>query len=164
MLQLLTEFQTRRDNRIATAIARGYGDRASSEIRTSFVLRSLSGLLLYVFATNVGLAQVVLPKDVQPTCTVSPAEFSSWFDGGKVVPKGLVLAADSVAFPTDNTNCDFYKWSWQMFLWLNSPIYSGSGREHVLDGDVFFDVSAPSSNGDRMLLSNSQSNPLPVRQ
>ena len=65
-------------------------------------------------------AQIVVPNDAKPTCTVSSVEFKSWFASGSVTPNGIVDPADSVTF-SNVPNCDFYKWSQQMFLWLTSP-------------------------------------------
>lgn len=75
-----------------------------------------------------------------PTCTVTASEFASWFASGTVTVDGRVHPANSVGFPDPNTNCDFYKWSAQMFLWLTSPGYDGSDR-YVFDTDLFYDVS-----------------------
>ena len=74
-----------------------------------------------VVSSNVALAQTALPATVKPTCTVTGPEFNGWFDSGSVSPNGEVLPADSFAF-TPNSLCSFYKWSEQMFLWLNSPV------------------------------------------
>ncbi|MCA9044589.1 MAG: hypothetical protein KDA69_09735 [Planctomycetaceae bacterium] len=100
------------------------------------------------------MGQVPLPSDVKPTCVVSEADFAKWFQSGSVSPGGAVLPADSVNFPLDNTNCDFYKWSWQMFLWMNSPTDTGAGI--VFDGAEFYDVSPGSSSGKRVLLPNTK--------
>jgi hypothetical protein len=62
-----------------------------------------------------------LPADVLPCCTVNPDTFKTWFAGGKVTNGGIVKPANSVAFPHNN-NCDFYRWSEQMFLWITSPV------------------------------------------
>lgn len=41
-------------------------------------------------------------------CVADPA----WF------PHAQTREPDSAQFPADPTNCDFHRWSWQMFLWL----------------------------------------------
>jgi len=58
-----------------------------------------------------------------PTCALSPADFKSWQNGAST---GLAFAPpDSAVFAAKN-NCDFYKWSAQMFLWLTSTNASGT--------------------------------------
>src|SRR6185436_745017 len=92
-----------------------------------------------------------LPSDAKPTCIVPSIEFAGWFESGAVSLNGVVKPANSVTF-SDNPNCDFYKWSEQMFLWLTSPapsIYGGGS--HVFDSPVFYDVSPMNSTGDRTL-------------
>jgi sulfur carrier protein ThiS len=54
---------------------------------------------------------------------------------------------DSINFPSDNTNCDFYEWAERMFLWIMSP----SGESRVFDSSTFFDVS-PAENGSRVYI------------
>jgi hypothetical protein len=76
-------------------------------------------------------------------CSLSPKQFSAWFPSGRVTQGGMVTFADSVAFPTQNTACDFYKWAHQMFLWIVSPAAGGI----VLDSPVFYDVNFNSSGG-----------------
>ncbi len=74
--------------------------------------------------------------DVKPTCTVTPEEFATWFSSGKVTENGVVNAADSlVDFQTAG---DFYKWSWQMFLWQTSPNQGGL----VFNTPPFYDLEA----------------------
>src|SRR5262245_42642255 len=69
---------------------------------------------------------LILPADAQPTCTVPPAMFASWFDTGMVIVDGVVKPADSVNFP-NAPNCSFYQWSEQMFLWATSPAPAAYG-------------------------------------
>lgn len=73
---------------------------------------------------------------VQSNCSISAREFGTWFEDGQVSLGGDVKFADSLAFPSDPSACDFYKWSHQMFLWISSPEAGGI----VLDTPVFFDV------------------------
>lgn len=93
---------------------------------------------------------IVLPADAQASCSVSPSTFAGWFDSGKVSLNGADRPAGSDSFP-DGPNCDFYQWSWQMFLWLTSPtpISRGGGGRHVFHSGVFFNVSALDSSGHR---------------
>ena len=102
------------------------------------------------------------PTDVQKTgCSADIKTFNNWFadndsDSPNITPipstGRAVNAADSTGFPTNNTKCDFYKWSAQMFLWLTSP----AGQRYVFDTVGFFDVSHKNSNGKRTLISNTQ--------
>jgi len=111
-------------------------------------------------ATGTASAQIVLPSDPKPTCTVSASAFAGWFQSGSVTRNGIVNPADSVGFPTDNTNCDFYKWSSQMFLWLTSPSYLGVGS--VFDSPVFYNVSPADGQGQRRLIANTPDLPIPI--
>lgn len=95
----------------------------------------------------VGLAgcftTLTLPGDATSSCNISitAPEFATWFESGTVALNGSVKPANSVTFP-GNPNCDFYKWSEQMFLWLTSPAparYGGGGL--VMNSPAFFDVS-----------------------
>jgi hypothetical protein len=95
-----------------------------------------------------------LPADVLPCCTVNPDTFKTWFAGGKVTNGGIVKPANSVAFPHNN-NCDFYRWSEQMFLWITSPVKYST----VMGSSVFYNVSV-SDSGKRVLLQNNPNLPL----
>ncbi|MFN0176540.1 MAG: hypothetical protein ACKVU0_18010 [Saprospiraceae bacterium] len=89
-----------------------------------------------------------LPQDVMQSCTLSQTEFQSWFVGGNPTTNGIVVPANSVTFGHNN-NCDFYKWSWQMFAWLVSPI---SATEIVMSSPTFYTVSPVDGNGNRNLI------------
>jgi hypothetical protein len=93
-----------------------------------------------------------LPKDVKKSCTIPPPDFNSWFHSGTPSENGFVNPANSVTF-THNTNCDFYKWSMQMFLWITSPS-SGqySGGNTVMETPVFYTVSPEDSAQQRVLI------------
>lgn len=95
-----------------------------------------------------------LPSNPQPTCTVSSPVFAGWFESGSVSLNGAVKPADSVAF-SNSPNCDFYQWSEQMFLWLNSPApRSYGGGDRIFDSPAFYDVSPPDSSGNRTLIAH----------
>ncbi len=100
------------------------------------------------FLTLASGAQTI-PPDAAPTCTVTDTAFASWFASGQPQKDGLVQPANSIAFPHNN-NCDFYRWSKQMFLWLTSPVSPGGPR--VMDSSIFFDVSPANPNGQRTLI------------
>ena len=89
-----------------------------------------------------------LPSDVLQSCTTT---IDSWFASGSVTKDGAVNAANSVT-AVHNINCDFYKWSEQMFLWMTSPNTSGDySSGTVMESDSFYTVST-SINGVRTLI------------
>lgn len=77
------------------------------------------------------------------SCSIGPAEFQSWFSNNKIAKEGPVVFANSLAFPQNNTKCDFYKWGHQMFLWLTSP--SGSGI--TITSPQFYNVNFKGNKG-----------------
>jgi hypothetical protein len=80
-----------------------------------------------------------LPIDVLQSCTV--ADLSSWFSSKTITKNGAVNAANSVT-AVHNNNCDFYKWSEQMFLWITSPNTSGDySSGTVMESNSFYTVS-----------------------
>ncbi len=89
-----------------------------------------------------------LPQDAMQSCTLSQAEFNSWFASGTASENGLVQPANSVTFGHNN-NCDFYQWSWQMFAWLVSPTPGGIT---VMESPVFYTVSPVDSIDQRVLI------------
>ena len=70
----------------------------------------------------------------QKSCTVS---IKPWFSSGSVTANGAVLPANSLKF-SDATNCEFYKWGWQNFLWLTTTTGKDGGL--VLNSEPFFDL------------------------
>ncbi|WP_310555612.1 hypothetical protein [Flavobacterium sp.] len=90
-----------------------------------------------------------LPLDVKKSCEVSESEFASWFKNEKVTENGFVTPANSVNF-VHKTNCDFYKWSQRMFLWMTS---NGSYNETVFESPEFYSVM-PLVNNQRVLIKN----------
>lgn len=97
----------------------------------------------------------VLPHDPVPTCTdmtnAAPG-LDSWFQSNYASKDGVVNPANSVTFP-NITDCSFYQWSWQMFLWLTSPApsnYGGGGR--IFESPVFYDVSPLDQDENRTLI------------
>lgn len=106
-------------------------------------MKRVALMLLILLAMPPVHGQTV-PSDPEATCTVSATEFNTWFQSGAVTLNGVVNPANSVAF-SDLPNCDFYKWSERMFLWLTSPtppIYGGGGG-HIFESASFFGVSPP---------------------
>jgi hypothetical protein len=109
-------------------------------------VRTATGLVGLVAGVTAGLTGTagaqVLPPNPDPTCVVTPDVFSTWFDSGTPGLDQPVKPADSITLDTSN-NCNFYKWSEQMFLWLASPEPKtgpyGGGR--VFDSNVFYQIS-----------------------
>ena len=95
-------------------------------------------LVILVLAGMTAFGQT-LPGDAQKTCT---GNIAPWFQSGSVTANGAVNPANSVTLDT-STNCNFYLWSEQMFLWMTSPassIYGGNGR--VFQSPVFYAVTS----------------------
>ena len=103
-------------------------------------------LLLFGSLASTAGAQMAIPTDVKPTCTVPSSTFDSWFRGGSPTPNGPVRGANSVNFPVNNTVCDFYTWGAQMFLWLTSPSY---GSDLTLTSPAILNVLPADSRGVR---------------
>jgi hypothetical protein len=129
------------------------------------LIPTICALLIVVFAlwkcssspqhANVAYVKLgSLPTDVLPCCTVNQDTFKNWFAGGQVTAGGLVTPANSVAFPHNN-NCDFYRWSEHMFLWMTSPLRGST----VMTSPVFYTV-LPDSAGQRQLVQDVPNKPL----
>ncbi|MEO8886203.1 MAG: hypothetical protein ABI367_09090 [Mucilaginibacter sp.] len=97
-----------------------------------------------------------LPQDVLASCTLSADSFKTWFADKNVTLNGVVTPANSVAFPTNNTNCDFYQWAERMFLWVTSPVNGGP----VLASKEFYSVTPPDSAGNRTLIAHTVGSPI----
>ncbi|HVT12392.1 MAG TPA: hypothetical protein VHE55_09005 [Fimbriimonadaceae bacterium] len=110
-------------------------------------LAVLAGASLLVGA-SIGFTQT-LPPNPLPTVVVPPPQFASWFTAGFVTVNGPVDPADSLNF-TPGSIGDFYKWSWQMFLWLLSPATGGYGSTGLIfTSPVFFGVTPMDAVGNR---------------
>jgi hypothetical protein len=95
-------------------------------------------------------AQTVVPVLADSICNFNWRQVPDWFP--PTAPKtfiplnGFINPADSLEFPhrpiqAGLTNCDFYAWSAQMFLWLTSPAPASYGQgSHVFNSPVFYDV------------------------
>lgn len=90
-----------------------------------------------------------LPQNVKPLCDLSEKDFATWFKSGEITENGEVIPANSVDFK-HNSNCDFYKWSEQMFLWMTSK---DDSNKAVFESSDFYTVS-PKINGQRDLIPN----------
>ena len=121
------------------------------------LLTALAVSSIQFSSTHFANAATVLPANVKSTCAFSSAEFNSIFESGSVSNNGGVVPAHSFSF-TPNSLCSFYKWSVQMFLWLTSPVPSGT---HVFDSPLFFGVSPLDANGQRNLIPNAPGRSLP---
>ena len=74
------------------------------------------------------------PNGPAQSCVLTSSQFATWFSNGSVTPNGVVNSANSLG--TFDTSCDFYKWSWQMFLWNFSP----KAGSYVYDTRPFYDL------------------------
>lgn len=111
--------------------------------------------------TSLTTAQAASPPSILPTgsvdsCPLSKTEMQGWFADNTITANGKVQPANSPQFPLDNTNCDFFKWSAQMFLWLTSPalLKDSSAMTYVFDADGFYDISPEDANQTRRFLKN----------
>jgi len=99
-------------------------------------------------------AQTIPSDPMQnPDCVVSQSDFAGWFASGTPTVNGVVKPANSIQFQP-SSNCAFYKWSEQMFMWLTSPApssYGGSGP--VFNSNAFYQVVS-ASNGSLVFLPN----------
>ena len=105
-----------------------------------------------------------LPRDAQDLCPLSDSTFKTWFPGGKPKENGFVSPANSVKFVSNHTNCSFYEWSQQMFLWITSPAVDGGypgGTGTVLESPTFYTVE-PEVNGQRNFIPHEPGQPIKV--
>jgi len=120
-------------------------------------LRILASATILLSAPKPTANGQVIPSDAQTTCTVTSPVFATWFQNGSPSLDGIVNPANGITFP-NRTNCDFYQWAKQMFLWLTSPAppnYGGGGGR-VFASPTFFDVSPPDANGTRTFIPHTQ--------
>lgn len=103
------------------------------------------------------------PQDVLQSCPLTSTAFNAWFISGTASENGAVMPANSITFPHGN-NCDFYKWSQQMFLWITSPAPAEyGGGNTVLESPVFYTVSPQDSIGQRTFIPHVPNMPLNAR-
>jgi len=114
-----------------------------------------------------------LPADALSSCIINQADFNNWFKTGQATINGTVKPANSVAFAHEN-NCDFYKWSEQMFLWTTSSFNEKTydhetiigNKKIILESSEFYTVSpvinpeAKSENQKRDLIPHEIGKPL----
>ncbi len=128
-------------------------------------LRKTAGLATLVTSLAVGYAGTasaqVLPVSPPPdsTCVAPPAIFNGWFQSGHPGLNLPVNPADSITFQS-SSNCNFYLWSEQMYLWLTSPATGAYVGGHVFDSQVFYQVSGGNLVQQGGLLANGQPKPL----
>jgi hypothetical protein len=112
--------------------------------------------LAVAFPSGFASAQV-LPNDAKQTCVFEAGEFGGWFATGAVALNGAVKPADSLGFnlhfhvPPNHPDCNFYKWSEQMFLHVTSPA-DKTGR--VFESPEFYTLSASGPDHRRSLVQN----------
>lgn len=105
-----------------------------------------------LLATASAVHAQTIPSDASLNCPVSSTTFAGWFANGTPSANGIVVPANSIALNTD-ANCNFYAWSEQMFLWLNSPTPNG----RVFEGNVFYQVVPMGDSGKLRFLSDAES-------
>ena len=81
------------------------------------------------------LAQNIIPEDAKPTCAIDQKTFESWLDKESPNSNRVFLPPDGFSEPFES-ECAFYQWGAQMFLWLTSP----AENTYVFDSTGFFDV------------------------
>lgn len=112
-------------------------------------------LLSMIFACN---PPVEVPTDAAPsTCTLTTAEIAAMFHTGAVTKDGIVDAPNSLGFEGDTaeppSDCPFYEWAEQAFLWVTSPAPAIYGKDaRVFESPVFYDVTPPDASGERTLV------------
>jgi hypothetical protein len=113
-----------------------------------------SAFALSLTCTTAGAQTIPSDPKEDPVCIVTQQEFNGWFASGSPSVNGVVNPADSIAFQPNN-NCDFYKWSEQMFMWLTSPApssYGGTGP--VFNSNVFYQIVTDPKTGQLIFLDN----------
>jgi len=154
------------DNSSRQVIART-SDRGTNSIDVKLTLQYAFCFLLtalaLVWSEELAKAQTVPPPDAYPSCTVSHAEFDSWF-----LPSPSLAAANAfvsppqyLSFPRPEQDCAFYKWAEHMFLWVTSPPPFPPGYKigsYVFESSVFYRVSDPDINSRRTLVENTLAN------
>jgi hypothetical protein len=116
--------------------------------------------------TAIPAATNGLPQDVKVTCPLDSPTFNSWFVSGRVTENGAVQPANSVGFIHDS-NCNFYRWAEQMFMWIMSPAsergYGNGGT--VFESSVFYTVAPDTANNftqPRMFIPHEPGKPIRV--
>lgn len=125
-------------------------------------------LLAFALVTATSVATVsntvraqTVPADPQPICAISANNFKAMFENGSVSLNGVVKPANSTAPLT--SDCAFFTWTEQMFLWLTSPAparYGGGSR--IMFSPSFYTVSPKNSAGARTFLPNRANGILPM--
>ena len=118
-------------------------------MKKTILKRILSVTLVGAIVISCVIENRKLPQNVKPLCDLSEKDFATWFKSGEVTENGEVTPANSVDFVHDN-NCDFYKWSERMFLWMTSK---DSSNKAVFESREFYTVS-PKIDGHRDLIPN----------
>ena len=133
------------------------------------------GAAFAVFFSGQVHAQTQFPSDVQQSCPVSATDFNGWITLNSIksapdpigpvydTDSGLVYVfpPDGPGFPADPTDCDFYKWGAQMFLWMTSTVTDTSTKpttptpptsqtNYVFTSEFFYDLET-NADGDLFL-------------
>lgn len=137
----------------------------SRRLRLYFCGTASAVALFASAAASQTLPSTALTCPASGALVTSPAStpFSAWFPTG-VSPSTLnaaVLPADSLNFSNNpnNSNTDFYRWSYRMFLWLTSPTpstYGGTGL--VMSSPEFYNLT-PNAAGTQFVMTRNPVNP-----
>lgn len=104
--------------------------------KSKITIGSLVFLMLLTVACKKEKSEYLAEEVEVPSCVLTATEFNSWFATGTATENGAVNNANSVDF-VHNNNCDFYKWSEQMFLWITSS----TNGETVMESPTFYIIS-----------------------
>ena len=127
------------------------------------VIIAISFVVVIAASFNFRSSPVIPPdNDRRGGCPVTAREFNSWFNSGSVTLNGMVKPFISIDFPAPShlrSDCDFFKWSEQTFLWLTSPVSPSRGNpvsksvtDRIFDSPAFYDVSPPDADGNRTFI------------
>ncbi|MBE1161396.1 hypothetical protein [Dyella acidiphila] len=136
---------------------------AAAKREHSATFKCFGAAILALAPLGFASAQTVVPSNARTYCAVSPSTFASWFVDGKPSLNGAINPADGIRFPLQNSDCDFYHWGEQMFLWLTSPASGNSGSNGlVFTSPIFYNVSGEDATRHRTYSRNTPEAPLPL--
>ncbi|AIE84467.1 hypothetical protein [Fimbriimonas ginsengisoli] len=103
-----------------------------------------------------GYGRQSFPQNPYNMCPLDKPMFDGWFASGQPSLNGRVVPADSLGLDT-STNQNFYRWSYQMFLWLTSPTGTRIDKDgkpttlRTFFSPGFYDVSSKGADGMRVM-------------
>ncbi|MGQ0739788.1 MAG: hypothetical protein ACT4OJ_12075 [Bacteroidota bacterium] len=132
--------------------------------RKIIVIITISFVVVIAASFSFRSSPVTPPAPVRGGCPVTATEFNSWFNSGSVTLNGIVKPFVSNDFPEPSdspSDCEFFQWSEQTFLWLTSPVLqrgntgmplSNKITERIFESPAFYDVSPPDADGNRTFI------------